>query len=147
MVRDEEHAAARRDVLDAARAGAEVVAVQPARDAGRAAEAIARQPERIEAELVAADDERLGAAGDVVVGRGGQGAAQLPETIEQAHARSMPGPTCVMLRLVSESFVDLTYRGLPLGRRIKLTQVRPSSGYLELAAPMPVGTAIVDHHR
>lgn len=39
-----------------------------------------------------------------------------------------------------ESFVDLTYRGLPLGRRIKLTQVRPASGYLEMPAPMPVGT-------
>jgi hypothetical protein len=41
---------------------------------------------------------------------------------------------------VIESFVDLTYRGLSLGRGIKLTQVRPSSGYLELAIPMPVGT-------
>ena len=41
-----------------------------------------------------------------------------------------------------ESFVDLTYRGLPLGRRVKLTQVRPSTGYLEVPAPMPVGTAI-----
>jgi ABC-type antimicrobial peptide transport system permease subunit len=41
---------------------------------------------------------------------------------------------------VSESFVDLTYRGLPLGRRIKLTEIRPSTGYLELPAPMPVGT-------
>ncbi len=41
-----------------------------------------------------------------------------------------------------ESFVDLTYRGLPLGRRVKLTQVRPSTGYLEFPAPMPVGTAI-----
>src|SRR6185312_6054343 len=43
---------------------------------------------------------------------------------------------------MSESFVDLTYRGLALGRKVKLTQVRPSSGYLELAAPMPVGTSI-----
>lgn len=41
-----------------------------------------------------------------------------------------------------ESFVDLTYRGLPLGRRVKLTQVRPSTGYLEVPAPMPVGTPI-----
>jgi hypothetical protein len=41
-----------------------------------------------------------------------------------------------------ESFVDLTYRGLPLGRRVKLTQVRPSTGYLEMPAPMPVGTVI-----
>jgi hypothetical protein len=43
---------------------------------------------------------------------------------------------------VIESFVDLTYRGLSLGRRIKLGQVRPSSGYLELATPMPVGTHV-----
>jgi len=43
---------------------------------------------------------------------------------------------------MTESFVDLTYRGLSLGRRIKLTQVRPTSGYLEMPAPMPVGTAI-----
>ena len=41
-----------------------------------------------------------------------------------------------------ESFVDLTYRGLALGRRVKLTQVRPSTGYVETPAPMPVGTAI-----
>jgi hypothetical protein len=43
---------------------------------------------------------------------------------------------------VIESFVDLTYRGISLGRRIKLGQVRPSSGYLELATPMPVGTHV-----
>jgi hypothetical protein len=43
---------------------------------------------------------------------------------------------------MSESFVDLTYRGLALGRRVKLTQVRPTTGYLELSTPMPVGTAI-----
>jgi hypothetical protein len=43
---------------------------------------------------------------------------------------------------VIESFVDLTYRGLALGRRIKLTQVRPTNGYLELPMPMPVGTQI-----
>ncbi len=43
---------------------------------------------------------------------------------------------------MSESFVDLSYRGLALGKRIKLTQVRPTSGYLEMPAPMPVGTAI-----
>lgn len=41
-----------------------------------------------------------------------------------------------------ESFVDLTYRGLSLGRRVKLSQVRPSTGYLETPAPMPVGTHI-----
>lgn len=41
-----------------------------------------------------------------------------------------------------ESLVDLTYRGISLSRRIKLTQVRRSSGYLELASPMPVGTEL-----
>jgi hypothetical protein len=45
-------------------------------------------------------------------------------------------------RGVIESFVDLTYRGLSLGRRIRLSQVRPSTGYLELPAPMPVGSQI-----
>jgi hypothetical protein len=43
---------------------------------------------------------------------------------------------------VSDTFVDLTYRGLALGRRVKLTQVRPTTAYLELPAPMPVGTLI-----
>ncbi len=47
-----------------------------------------------------------------------------------------------MLRAMSESFVDLTYRGLALGRRVRLTQVRPTAGYLELPTPMPVGTTI-----
>ncbi|HEU0029038.1 MAG TPA: hypothetical protein VFQ53_00305 [Kofleriaceae bacterium] len=41
-----------------------------------------------------------------------------------------------------ESFVDLSYRGLSLGRRIKLTQIRPTTGYLEHPTPMPVGTEI-----
>jgi hypothetical protein len=40
------------------------------------------------------------------------------------------------------SFVDLSYRGLALARRVKLTQVRPSSGYVEMPTPMPVGTQI-----
>jgi hypothetical protein len=43
---------------------------------------------------------------------------------------------------MSETFVDLMYRGLALGRRIKLTQVRPSNGYLEHPTPMPIGTAV-----
>jgi hypothetical protein len=43
---------------------------------------------------------------------------------------------------MSESFVDLSYRGLALGKRIKLTQVRSASGYLEMPGPMPVGTTI-----
>jgi hypothetical protein len=43
---------------------------------------------------------------------------------------------------MSESFVDLTYRGLSLGRRVKLSNVRPTTGYVEMPAPMPVGTQI-----
>jgi hypothetical protein len=43
---------------------------------------------------------------------------------------------------MSESFVDVTYRGLSLARRAKLAQVRPSTGYLEVPQPMPVGSAI-----
>jgi hypothetical protein len=46
------------------------------------------------------------------------------------------------MRPMSESFVDLSYRGLALGKRIKLTQVRPTTGYLEMPMPMPVGTSI-----
>jgi hypothetical protein len=42
----------------------------------------------------------------------------------------------------SGNYVDLDYRGLVLGRHVKLTQVRPSTGYVELAAPMPVGSAV-----
>ncbi|HEY6175284.1 MAG TPA: hypothetical protein VIX73_12595, partial [Kofleriaceae bacterium] len=66
VVGDEQHAAAARNVLDAERAGAEVVAIQPARDPGRAAERVARQSKLVVAELVAAHDQRLGATGDVV---------------------------------------------------------------------------------
>jgi hypothetical protein len=43
---------------------------------------------------------------------------------------------------MSESLVDLSYRGLALGKRIKLTQVRAGAGYLEVSSPMPVGTTI-----
>ncbi len=43
---------------------------------------------------------------------------------------------------MNDAFVDLEYRGLPLGKRVKLAQVRPSTGYVELPTPMPVGTAI-----
>ncbi len=43
---------------------------------------------------------------------------------------------------MSDAFVDLSYRGLALGKRIKLTHVRQTTGYLELPTPMPVGTSI-----
>ena len=36
----------------------------------------------------------------------------------------------------TESLVDLTYRGLAVAKRVKLTQVRPSTGYVEVPAPM-----------
>lgn len=45
--------------------------------------------------------------------------------------------------MASESpYVDLSYRGLSLGRRVKLTQIRPSTAYVEFVAPMPVGTSL-----
>jgi len=53
----------------------------------------------------------------------------------------MHGPLCDMLGAM-ETLVDLTYRGIAFGRRIKLAHVRPTSGFLELATPMPVGTEI-----
>lgn len=43
---------------------------------------------------------------------------------------------------MGDAFVDLSYRGLVLGKRIKLTQVRATTGYLEMPTPMPVGTSI-----
>ena len=41
-----------------------------------------------------------------------------------------------------ESFVDITYRGLEVGRRVKLTEVSAEVGYVEVAIPMPVGTKL-----
>lgn len=43
---------------------------------------------------------------------------------------------------MSEAFVDVTYRGLEVGRRLKLTQVGPSTAYLEHGTPMPVGAQV-----
>jgi len=40
-------------------------------------------------------------------------------------------------------FVDLTYRGLELGRRVKLHEVGPTTAYLEHGTPMPVGSQVV----
>ena len=61
----------------------------------RAANRVARQPELVVAELVAADHQRLGAARDVVVR---DRRPQLAQSIEQAHVASMHAPPCVMLR-------------------------------------------------
>jgi hypothetical protein len=43
----------------------------------------------------------------------------------------------------SEVFVDVTYRGLELGRRLKLREVGPSTAYLEHGTPMPVGSQVI----
>src|SRR3569833_1742050 len=64
-----------------------------------------------------------------------------PGTDARSCFRRSRRPTKVLYSgAMSESFVDLTYRGLTLGRKVKLTQIRPSSGILEHVAPMPVGT-------
>ena len=49
----------------------------------------------------------------------------------------------IALGAMADVFVDLGYRGLSIAKRTKLAQVRPSTGYLETAAPMPVGSMIV----
>jgi hypothetical protein len=43
---------------------------------------------------------------------------------------------------MADVLVDLGYRGLSIAKRARLVEQRPSSGYVELAAPLPVGTAI-----
>lgn len=43
---------------------------------------------------------------------------------------------------MSEHFVDVSYRGLEVGRRIRLAEVGPSTAYLEHGAPLPVGSEI-----
>ena len=50
--------------------------------------------ELVEPELVAAHDQRLGAAGDVVVGHG---ASELLQAVEQAHDRQYARPRCDMI--------------------------------------------------
>lgn len=44
---------------------------------------------------------------------------------------------------MSDSFVDVTYRGLEVGKRLKLRDVRTELGYLEVPLPMPVGTKLM----
>ncbi|HWN69366.1 MAG TPA: hypothetical protein VNM90_17115, partial [Haliangium sp.] len=45
--------------------------------------------------------------------------------------------------MASEALVDLSYRGLVLGKRVRLLQVGPQSAYVAHDAPMPVGTELV----
>src|SRR4051794_35535233 len=102
--------------------------VQKPRHRRRDANAVAREAKRVEAELVAVDDERLRAAGDIV---GGHVLAKLSEAVEETHG----GASVIHSSVMSDAFVDLSYRGLVLGKRIKLTQVRQASGYLEMPTP------------
>jgi hypothetical protein len=41
-----------------------------------------------------------------------------------------------------EIFVDVSYRGLEIGRRHKLCEVGPTTAYVEHPTPMPVGTRL-----
>jgi hypothetical protein len=43
---------------------------------------------------------------------------------------------------MGDRFVDVSYRGLGVGSRIKLRDVTTEGGYLESTAPMPVGTPL-----
>lgn len=43
---------------------------------------------------------------------------------------------------MAEAFVDLLYRGLPLGSRARMSQFDALHAYVELPTPMPVGTLI-----
>jgi hypothetical protein len=43
---------------------------------------------------------------------------------------------------MSDVFVDLRYRGLPLANRVRLTELADRELYLEVPAPMPVGTVV-----
>ena len=45
--------------------------------------------------------------------------------------------------MAGEAFVDVTYRGLEVGRRLKLWDVGPSTAYVEVSTPMPVGAEVV----
>lgn len=42
-----------------------------------------------------------------------------------------------------DAFVDVAYRGLEVGRRLKLHEVGPNTAYLEHGTPMPVGADLL----
>lgn len=44
---------------------------------------------------------------------------------------------------MSEAFVDVTWRGLEVGKRVKLHAVHASDAYLDHSSPMPVGSTLV----
>ncbi len=43
---------------------------------------------------------------------------------------------------MSDNFVDVSYRGLEVGRQLKLCALGPTTGYIEHATPLPVGTVL-----
>lgn len=43
---------------------------------------------------------------------------------------------------MTDSFVDVTYRGLEVGRRLRIRDFTGDGAYVEVPAPMPVGTSI-----
>lgn len=44
--------------------------------------------------------------------------------------------------MAQDVFVDVAYRGLEVGRRLKLRDVGPRTGYVEVGTPMPVGAPL-----
>jgi hypothetical protein len=50
-----------------------------------------------------------------------------------------------MAVMAAEQFVNVTYRGLELGRRLRVSQFGPMTAYLEHSTPMPVGTELAMH--
>lgn len=44
--------------------------------------------------------------------------------------------------MAQDAFVDVAYRGLEVGRRLKLRDVGPRTGYVEVGTPMPVGAPL-----
>lgn len=45
--------------------------------------------------------------------------------------------------MAQEAFVDVAYRGLEVGRRLRLREVGPRTAYVEVGTPMPVGAGLV----
>ncbi|HUQ03452.1 MAG TPA: hypothetical protein VM261_13215 [Kofleriaceae bacterium] len=43
---------------------------------------------------------------------------------------------------MSEAFVDVTWRGLEVGKRVKLHAIHPGDAYIDHSTPMPVGTVL-----
>jgi hypothetical protein len=50
-----------------------------------------------------------------------------------------------MVAMAADQFVNVTYRGLDIGRRLRISQFGPMSAYLEHSTPMPVGTELAIH--